>query len=153
VISSVARAHIHLTAVGLPPATFAARLLLPGAKRGFDIALTTYKAPLSGVLPFWQPIVGSNSSGKPLPTNLAKLQEPTIAALLASPEVASNSWQIQGDVGRMIDRLVLGSGAYIPLAWLGTLRYRGPAATNITTAAQWDNNYDIVDVGANPAVQ
>ncbi len=151
VIASLARVHIKLAAVPLAPAVYARRLAGPPAARGFDIALVSYTAPVSGVLGFWQPLSGTNVLGKPLPTNLAGLTQPTIAALLTSPEVASNNWQIQADVGRMIDRLVLSSGGYIPLTQSHSVEYRSPRLTNVVTQAGYANWYDVVDMGVRPS--
>jgi hypothetical protein len=54
---------------------------------------------------------------------------------------------MQADVGRIIDRLVLDSGAYIPLAFMQTLEYRPAGLSNVAASGAFDNQYDIVNIG------
>lgn len=73
-----------------------------GAERA-DLTLRTYRPDRPGVVGFWQPLA-----------HAVKL--PAVDLLLASPEATSDDVGMQADLGRMIDRLVLESGHFIPLA-------------------------------------
>ncbi|MGI9137363.1 MAG: ABC transporter substrate-binding protein [Candidatus Nanopelagicales bacterium] len=120
---------------------------------GLDAVYLNYSASVPGVAGYWRPLTGSIAPGKPYRQNIARLDMPTVNALLASKEISSPDPKIQADVGRIIDRLVLDSGAYIPLAFTQTLEYRPAGLSNVATTGAFDNQYDIVNIGiaAEPA--
>lgn len=68
-----------------------------------DLTLRTYQPNGPGVAGFWRPL--AKAAGLP-----------AVDLLLASPEASSDDQGMQGELGRMIDRLVLESGHFIPLA-------------------------------------
>lgn len=82
-----------------------ARVVVEPAGTGTaDLTLRTYRPTRPGVVGFWQPLARA-------------AQLPAVNLLLASPEASSQDRGMQGDLGRMIDRLVLESGQFIPLAY------------------------------------
>ena len=117
------------------------------AELGLDAVYLNYSATVPGVAGYWRPLAGSIAPGKPYRQNIAQLNMPTVNSLLASKEISSPDPKIQADVGRIIDRLVLDSGAYIPLAFMQTLEYRPAGLSNVATTGAFDNQYDIVNIG------
>lgn len=117
------------------------------AELGLDAVYLNYSATVPGVAGYWRPLAGSIAPGKPYRQNIAQLDIPTVNSLLASKEISSPDPKIQADVGRIIDRLVLDSGAYIPLAFTQTLEYRPAGLSNVATTGAFDNQYDIVNIG------
>ncbi len=93
VVAEVIRVSLYRAGVTVEPA---------GAGRA-DLTLRTYRPDRPGIVGFWQPLAQA-----------AKLA--AVDLLLASPEASSDDVGMQGDLGRMIDRLVLESGHFIPLA-------------------------------------
>ncbi len=114
---------------------------------GLDAVYLNYSATLPGVAGYWRPLAGSIAPGKPYRQNIAQLNIPTVNALLSSKEIASSDPIVQADVGRIIDRLVLDSAAYIPLAFMQTLEYRPAGLSNVTTSGAFDSQYDVVNIG------
>ena len=102
---------------------------------------------MPGVAGYWRPLAGNIAPGKPYRENIARLNIPTVNALLGSKEIASSDPVVQADVGRIIDRLVLDSCSYIPLAFTQTLEYRPAGLSNITTTGAFDSQYDVVNIG------
>lgn len=117
------------------------------AALGLDAVYLNYSATVPGVAGYWRPLAGSIAPGKPYRENIAQLDIPTVNALLSSQEIASSDPIVQADVGRIIDRLVLDSGAYIPLAFTQTLEYRPAGLSNVATTGAFDNQYDVVNIG------
>ena len=117
------------------------------AELGLDAVYLNYSATVPGVAGYWRPLAGSIAPGKPYRQNIAQLNMPTVNSLLASAEISSSDPKIQADVGRIIDRLVLDAGAYIPLAFTQTLEYRPAGLSNVATTGAFDNQYDIVNIG------
>ena len=117
------------------------------AELGLDAVYLNYSATVPGVAGYWRPLAGSIAPGKPYRQNIAQLNMPTVNSLLASKEISSPDPKIQADVGRIIDRLVLDSGAYIPLAFTQTLEYRPAGLSNVAATGAFDNQYDIVNIG------
>jgi peptide/nickel transport system substrate-binding protein len=144
-------ARIGITVLGKPidPLDYTATVQSPKAveELGLDAVYLHYSATVPGVAGYWRPLSGSVSPGQPYRQNIAQLNMPTVNALLASPEISSSDPKIQADVGRIIDRLVLDSGAYIPLVFRQTLEYRPAVLSNVTTTGAFDNQYDIVNIG------
>lgn len=120
------------------------------ADLGLDAVYLNYSATVPGVAGYWRPLAGSITPGKPYRQNIAQLDLPTVNTLLASPDIASSDPKVQADVGRIIDRLVLDSGAYIPLAFMQTLEFRPARLSNVTTSGAFDNQYDVVNIGLAP---
>ncbi len=117
------------------------------AELGLDAVYLNYSATVPGVAGYWRPLAGSIAPGKPYRENIAQLDIPTVNALLSSKEIASSDPVVQADVGRIIDRLVLDTGSYIPLAFMQTLEYRPAGLSNVTTSGAFDNQYDVVNIG------
>jgi peptide/nickel transport system substrate-binding protein len=117
------------------------------ADLGLDAVYLNYSATVPGVAGYWRPLAGSIAPGKPYRQNIAQLNLPTVNTLLASPDISSPDPKVQADVGRIIDRLVLDSGAYIPLAFTQTLEFRPARLSNVTTSGAFDNQYDVVNIG------
>jgi peptide/nickel transport system substrate-binding protein len=117
------------------------------AELGLDAVYLNYSATVPGVAGYWRPLAGSIAAGKPYRQNIAQLNMPTVNSLLASKEISSPDPKIQADVGRIIDRLVLDSGSYIPLAFTQTLEYRPAGLSNVVATGAFDNQYDIVNIG------
>lgn len=120
------------------------------ADLGLDAVYLNYSATVPGVAGYWRPLAGSIEPGKPYRQNIAQLNLPTVNTLLASPDISSPDPKVQADVGRIIDRLVLDSGAYIPLAFMQTLEFRPARLSNVTTSGAFDNQYDVVNIGLAP---
>lgn len=91
-----------------------------------------------GVWGFWQPLTSS-------------LNMPSIDVLLRSPEITSSDADVQADVGRVIDRLVIDSAMFIPLAYVTTVSYRPSTLTNVATSGAFANQYDVVNLGVGAA--
>ena len=146
---SLARAGIivigrPIPAVEYSPTIYSAQKV---ADLGLDAVYLNYSATVPGVAGYWRPLAGSITAGKPYRQNIAQLNLPTVNSLLASPEIASSDPKMQADVGRMIDRLVLDSGAYIPLAFTQTLEFRPARLSNVAATGAFDNQYDVVNIG------
>ena len=143
--------RVGITVVGKPIASleYSTTVQSPQsvAGLGLDAVYLNYSASVPGVAGYWRPLAGSIAPGKPYPENIAQLDIPTVNSLLASKEIASADTKVQADVGRIIDRLVLDSGSYIPLAFTQTLEYRPAGLSNVTTTGAFDNQYDIVNIG------
>ena len=105
-----------------------------GMRANVDAMLVQRFAEVPGVWGFWGPLLA--------PLNLANAD-----ALLASPEATSTDPDVQADVGRLIDRLVLDSAQYIPLAYVTTVSYRPATLTNVATSGAFANTYDVVNIG------
>jgi hypothetical protein len=144
-------ARVGITVVGTPIGAldYSATIQSPAAVAALrlDAVYLNYSAPVPGVAGYWRPLAGSMAPGKPYPQNVAQLDIPTVNSLLASKEVASADPIVQADVGRIIDRLVLDSGAYIPLAFMQNLQYRPAGLSNVTTSGAFDGQYDVVNIG------
>lgn len=96
--------------------------------------LTRRFAEVPGVWGYWEPLAGV-------------IALPAVDTLLASPEIASTDPDVQADLGRLIDRLVLDDARLIPLAWVTTVAYRPPTITNVATSGGYANLYDVVNIG------
>jgi len=146
---SLARAGI--TVIGKPigaldySATVQSRASVAALK--LDVIYLNYSGTVPGVAGYWRPLAGNIAPGKPYRENIARLNIPTVNALLGSKEIASSDPVVQADVGRIIDRLVLDSCSYIPLAFTQTLEYRPAGLSNITTTGAFDSQYDVVNIG------
>jgi len=144
-------ARVGITVVGKPidALDYSATVQSPKAVAALalDAVYLNYSATVPGVAGYWRPLAGSIAPGTPYRENIARLDMPTVNALLSSKEIASADPVVQADVGRIIDRLVLDSAAYIPLAFTQTLEFRPATLSNVTTTGAFDNQYDVVNVG------
>lgn len=116
------------------------------ARAGVDVTLLSADDPsaqavlvrrfadVPGVWGYWQPLADA-------------IGLPAVDTLLASPEIASTDPDVQADLGRLIDRLVLEDARLIPLAWITTVAYRPATITNVATSGGYANLYDVVNVG------
>lgn len=146
---SLGRAGIVVVGKAIDAIGYAATVQSPKAVAalGLDAVYLNYSATVPGVAGYWRPLAGSIAPGRPYRENIARLDIPTVNALLSSKEIASSDPIVQADVGRIIDRLVLDSGSYIPLAFTQTLEYRPAGLSNVTTSGAFDNQYDVVNIG------
>ena len=146
---SLARAGIIVLGKPIAAVGYGATVLSAAtvAELGLDAVYLNYSATVPGVAGYWRPLAGSVEPGTAYRQNIAQLNMPTVNSLLASKEISSPDPKIQADVGRIIDRLVLDSGAYIPLAFMQTLEYRPAGLSNVAATGAFDNQYDIVNIG------
>jgi peptide/nickel transport system substrate-binding protein len=146
---SLARVRIIVLGKPIKAVEYQVTVLSPEtiASLGLDAIYLNYSATVPGVAGYWRPLAGSVVPGTPYRQNIAQLDLPTVNALLASQEISSSDPKMQADVGRIIDRLVLDSGAYIPLAFMQTLEYRPAGLSNVAASGAFDNQYDIVNIG------
>lgn len=107
-----------------------------------DAFLVVSSPVLPGVRGYWAPLVTSGS-----PANLGAVALPSVDALLAAEQLGSPDPDAQAEIGRLIDRLVLDTARYIPLAFLRTVSYRPPIVSDIATSGGYANGYDIVNLG------
>lgn len=103
-----------------------------------DAVLRSWTAPVPGVWGFWAPLAQG-------------LDMRAVDTLLASPEIGSTDPDVQADVGRVIDRLVLDDARLIPLAFRVRPQLRPPALTNVATSGGFANLYDLVNLGIAPS--
>jgi hypothetical protein len=149
VSASLARVGIIVESVPVDPVDYAVLTVSPAAMRAarVDLALLVRSPAVSGTWGFWYPLVSGALVGPGPSTNVAQVRIPNVDILLGSSEITSTSPGIQENVGRMIDRLVLDTGSYIPLATVQTLLHRPANLTNVTTNGALGNEYDVVQLG------
>lgn len=148
-VTALARVGIAVDGIPMAPVDFAVLTASPAAMRAarIDLALLVQTPLVSGTWGFWNPLVSGDLVGPGPTTNVAQVRIPTVDILLRSPEITSTDPGIQENVGRMIDRLVLDGGSYIPLASMKSLLHRPPELTNVTTNGALANGYDLVQIG------
>lgn len=147
--TSVARADITVDVVRIPLTEWVATSTSPRALReaGIDWVLMQRIAAIPGVWGYWYPLVAGDLVGREPSTNVAQVEIPAVDVLLGSDEIASKDRLMLDSVGRTIDRLVLSSVRYIPLAIDKALLLRPATVANVTTNAGLGNEYDLVNVG------
>jgi peptide/nickel transport system substrate-binding protein len=150
---ALSRVGIRVEMVPLAPVDYAVLTASPAAMKAarIDLALLVQSPRVSGTWGFWNPLVSGALVGPGPSTNVAQVRIPSVDILLRSPEITSTSPGIQENVGRMIDRLVLDTGSYIPLATVQTLLQRPADLTNVTTNGALGNEYDLVQIGKRTA--
>ena len=146
---ALARVGIIVNAKPVAPVDYLALTASPTAMQvaGADVALLVQSPALSGVWGFWNPLVNGDLVGLGLSTNVAQTRIPAVDILLGSTEITSPEPAVQENIGRMIDRLVLDSATYIPLAYAKALLHRPSVLTNVTTNGALGNGYDLVNIG------
>lgn len=128
VMTALARVGIVVTPVreGVPAAV--------PADAPVDAVLRQWTAPLPGVWGFWTPLA-------------APLGLRAVDTLLGSTEMASTDPEVQADLGRLIDRLVLDDARLIPIATLRRVAVRPAGLTNVATSGAFAGLYDVVGIG------
>ena len=149
VSAALARVGIAVESVPVDPVDYAILTASPTAMKSarIDLALLVRSPAVSGTWGFWYPLVSGALVGPGPSTNVAQVRIPSVDILLSSSEITSTSPGIQESVGRMIDRLVLDTCSYIPLATVQTLLHRPANLTNVTTNGALGNEYDLVQIG------
>ena len=107
---------------------------------GIDALLIVRAPQIPGVGGFWLPLARGA-------TNVARLQMPALDALLDSEALRSPDPDVQAELGRLADRLVLDTARYIPIAAIATVTVRPASLTNITASGAYGNGYDVVRLG------
>ena len=146
---SVRRAGIDVVVQPLPLADWPDVTTSPAKlrARGIDWVLMYREAAIPGVWGYWYPLASGDLVGTRRSTNVAQVRIPAIDVLFDSREIASQDAIMVDTVGRTIDRLVLESGRYVPLAYDKTLLQRPAPLVNVMTSGGLGNQYDVVNIG------
>lgn len=99
-----------------------------------DLVLLAFQADVPGVWGYWHPLA-------------AEVDVSSVNLLLGSTKVASDDPRMQAELGRMVDRLILETGMFIPVAYARNLDLRPAQLTNVTTNGGLGNDYDLVNLG------
>lgn len=142
VAASLAEAGIAVRLLGIRADAYDALTSAPGRvdTAGIDAILVVRAPEVPGVGGFWLPLAQG-------PSNLARLAMPSLDALLASDALRSPDADVQAELGRLADRLVLDTARYVPIAAITTVTVRPPSLTDIAASGAYANGYDVVRLG------
>ena len=115
--------------------------------KNIGLAIAGWGADFPTPYGFWQSIANGNAIVDPGNSNYPSLNDPAVNDVL-DKLTKSDASQMQ-DLGKQLDKAVMGNAVYLPVQFDKTFYYRNPRLTNIYLNGGVGNYYDYVNIGTN----